>query len=71
MAKLCTVEGCNKHTHKSDKYCPQHRARMSRHGSVDVNKSNKGVIAEIRFDLQYEIVPESGCWIWTGNVNNT
>lgn len=32
--KPCVVDDCEKNKGKRDKYCPMHRARLSRHGDV-------------------------------------
>ena len=63
--KICKVEGCNKPTKKSDRYCSMHRARLSRTGSLEL-KPRPSIKERLETNIQ---IDESYCWNWQGYLN--
>lgn len=61
--RYCDVEGCNG-KHSARGYCARHLVRIYRYGSL-LNKHD----VEPRFHANYEMITESGCWIWMGACN--
>lgn len=65
--KQCEVDGCNKASNNRDKYCGMHRARLARHGSFELPARQSPIDMAM---ARIEMIPESGCWIWMGALNN-
>ena len=64
------MEGCNKH-HRMNGYCNLHAQRLRKHGDPNIvlktpGPSNFHTSLEEKFFDSFEIVTETGCWIWTG-----
>lgn len=64
----CAVDGCERRGPFRRGYCGRHYARFRLTGSVEAVKWGRDP-ARVRFYDRIEMVPESGCWIWTGTVN--
>ena len=60
--KICKVDGCGMSNHIRLGLCEKHYGRLRKYGSTDL--PHRKTIPE-RFHSNYEIITESGCWIWT------
>jgi hypothetical protein len=70
---VCSIDGCSGLL-KGKGYCLKHYTRMRRYGSPDIvlkkggsTHDRKYKTALEKFHANYEIVTESGCWIWKGS----
>lgn len=67
---LCSVPGCARRAHARG-WCELHYSRWRRTG--DTEKRTGGVKprpAAERFASHYAVDRVTGCWVWTGTVNN-
>ena len=68
IPKICSANDCNE-TVKANGLCPKHNWRYLRYGDANTVSHIYGD-DERRFYSYLEMIPESGCWIWTGAINN-
>ncbi len=73
-AKACKVEGCDNKPRKLG-YCIKHHARFKRYNdeSIVIAMDNRHVFksANEKFDNSFEMITESGCWIWKEALTNS
>lgn len=66
--RLCAIEDCQNDA-RARGMCDKHYRRWAKNGSPLVVKRISGPMPfKERFEMQYEPVTESGCWLWIGNV---
>lgn len=63
--KPCIAPACQKTSKRNSKYCSMHAARLSRIGRLDLESMKE------RIENNSEKVPEAGCWIWLGALNES
>lgn len=69
MSKKCEVSDCAGESYGFG-LCRKHHARLKR-GKNPHEKSRFEKTKEERLDEKYEVITESGCWIWTGAISDT
>ena len=69
ISKTCSIDGCCTKSRKRG-WCEKHYSRWKNHGSPTKVKaiSHRWMTLQERFNAQYEVVTESGCWIWMGSL---
>lgn len=73
---ICKVKECGR-KHRTADYCGMHYQRFLKHGDAyTVLCGYKGPSFKYRnmrerFDNSFEMVTESGCWIWNGYLNSS
>lgn len=63
--RACTAPECLKPQYARG-YCSMHYTRVIRHGALDYPIADP----KERFLAKVEISSTSGCWIWTGSLDN-
>jgi hypothetical protein len=66
--EMCVVETCPR-TATSGKWCVIHFIRFSRSGNPLRNKATGKRSVQARFEEQHVEDPETGCWLWLGNMD--
>lgn len=69
----CKVDQCED-KHRTKGYCKFHYQRFRKHGDphtvlTPIGPKAKYPTMRKRFDNSYEMVTQTGCWIWTGYLN--
>lgn len=64
----CKVAGCPNPFYGKG-YCRKHYTRLSRGTKPDRVAQHDKPLRD-RLEEKISIVPESGCWIWNGSINN-
>jgi hypothetical protein len=65
---VCKSPGCASPFYGKG-YCRKHYTRLMRGTDPDAIRQREKTIAA-RIEEKIERVPESGCWLWIGSVNN-
>ncbi len=58
--RKCSVDGCEE-KHEAKGYCIKHYRRITRYGMLESTYD-----PAVRFHNSYEVITETGCWLWTG-----
>ena len=72
---LCKHEGCSK-KHRTKGFCTIHYQRLLKHGDTNTigaigKHEPKFPTMKDRFLNSFEMITESGCWVWGGSVNES
>lgn len=70
MKGICRIEGCEKFVRLTRGWCPMHYSRWLRNGDVN----NAGRIVgddEARFWSYVVPEPNTGCWLWSGCLDDS
>lgn len=65
----CSIDGCGK-AHYSKGFCQTHYARFRTHGDPEIVKSKADAPLWSRMEGKFTPEPNSGCWLWTGALQN-
>jgi len=63
---ICTIDGCGTGGRIRKGFCNKHYDKYRIYGTT---KSPFEKTIKERFDEKYELITESGCWIWNASVN--
>lgn len=74
---ICIADGCTRSTRGNRKHCHAHAQRIATKGDAltdipirKIRPAGLPVEATFRYFVSDNPMPESGCWIWPGRVND-